>query len=244
MSLVPGARGRRGKGADETMIIHVGKLLGDDGLGEIDAILDGVPWIDGAAGMRDDIKAVKRNRQADRAAAGDALAPADRLIMGAIGQSAQIRNGTFPHRVMRPLYARYGVGAEYGLHTDNPFIGNPESIRADVSCTLFLNGPEDYDGGELVILAPGGEVKVKLPRGAAVVYPTGWHHRVEAVTRGERRVAVTWIQSRVASAERREILSDANGVAHHLHQTAANSPAALTAQRVFNSLMRRWAEGS
>ena len=213
------------------MIIHVEKLLDDGGLGEIDAILDGVPWTDGADGMRDDIKAVKRNRQADR------------LIMGAIGQSAQIRNGTFPHRVMRPLYARYGVGAGYGLHTDNPFIGNPESIRADVSCTLFLNAPEDYDGGELVILAPGGEVKVKLSRGAAVVYPTGWHHRVEAVTRGERRVAVTWIQSRVASAERREILAEANGVAHHLHQTAANSPAALTAQRVFNNLMRRWAEG-
>lgn len=105
---------RKGKGADATMIIHVEKLLGGDGLGEIDAILDGVPWADGADGMRDDIKAVKRNLQADR------------LIMGAIGQSAQIRNGTFPHRVMRPLYARYGVGAEYGLHTDNPFIGNPE----------------------------------------------------------------------------------------------------------------------
>lgn len=226
------------------MIIRIEKLLDADQLATLDGILGDVPWADGAVGMRDDIKAVKRNQQVDRAASGEALTPADQLILNALSTSPQVLNGVFPHRIMRPLYAKYGEGEKYGLHTDNPFIGNPETIRADVSCTVFLSDMDEYDGGELVIGTPAGEGTIKMAKGAAVIYPTGWHHQVNEITRGERRVAVTWLQSRVAEAERRDILADANGVAHHLHQTAPNSAAALTAQRVFNNLMRRWAGGT
>ena len=130
-----------------------------------------------------------------------------RILMSSLGHNETFRFAVLPHRVADPIFARYTPGMTYGDHVDDPIMGSTgPRFRTDVSMTVFLNPPETYDGGELSIRTPFGPREVKLPAGDAVVYPSSSLHRVSPVTRGERLVALTWIQSYVRDAARRELL--------------------------------------
>jgi len=153
-------------------------------------------------------------------------------------------NGLFcaaarPKEIVSPLFSRYAVGNSYGLHMDNALMSD---MRIDLSLTLFLSDPTDYDGGELVIYFPTGERSVKLSAGHAVLYPTTALHRVAEVTRGQRLVAVTWIRSLVRDAAKREILFDLQTANRHLVKQLGKTPETDILGKTYTNLLRRWVE--
>ena len=146
-----------------------------------------------------------------------------------------------PRRFAPPLFARYVPGMEFGTHMDNPLMG-PDHLRSDVSVTIFLSEPEDYDGGELVMETTGGEAAYKLPAGSAVTYPTTMLHRVEPVTRGTREVAVTWAQSLVRRADQREILFDLERVGRTIFERDGKSEEFDLINKSTANLRRMWVD--
>jgi PKHD-type hydroxylase len=153
-------------------------------------------------------------------------------------------NGLFyaaaqPKEILSPLFSRYTAGKSYGLHMDNALMGD---MRIDLSLTLFLSDPAEYDGGELVIYFPTGERSIKLPARHAVLYPTTALHRVAEVTKGQRLVAVTWIRSLVRDPAKREILFDLKTAHHRLDSQLGKTPEIDLVSKTHTNLLRRWAE--
>jgi PKHD-type hydroxylase len=147
-----------------------------------------------------------------------------------------------PRRTATPYYARYMPGMSYGNHVDDPVMGQGELYRSDVSVTIFLNDPRDYTGGELCIQTPFGEQQVKLPAGEAVVYPSSSIHRVAEVTRGERLVAVSWIQSLVREPERRTLLHELNQARETLLRQQPDAPETAQVNQSYVNLVRMWSD--
>jgi PKHD-type hydroxylase len=153
-------------------------------------------------------------------------------------------NGLFyaaaqPKEILSPLFSRYTAGKSYGLHMDNALMGD---MRIDMSLTLFLSDPADYDGGELIIYFPTGERAIKLPAGHAVLYPTTALHRVAEVTRGQRQVVVTWVRSLVRDAAKREILFDLKMAHHRLADQLGKTPEIDMISKTHTNLLRRWVD--
>jgi len=166
-----------------------------------------------------------------------------RIAMSALGHNADFRNAALPHRMADFIVARYQPGMTYGDHVDDPIMGSAgPRFRTDVSMTLFLNPPESYDGGELVIRSAFGDRKVKLAAGDAVVYPSSSVHHVAPVTRGERLVILTWIQSYVRDAARRELLFELNHAREHLLASDPDADTTKHVDRSYANLLRMWAE--
>jgi PKHD-type hydroxylase len=136
------------------------------------------------------------------------------LLLAAFNRSEEFREFAFPVSIAPPLITRYHPGMRYGAHADAAFInlGNAQ-LRSDLSCTVFLNDPKDYDGGELHVRLGDGDLKFKLQPGQTIVYPSDTLHQVVPVTRGERLVAITFIQSRVPDPFHRNMLFELNEVA-------------------------------
>ena len=130
------------------------------------------------------------------------------MVTDALRSHEVVRAAALPLRIVPPLLSRYAHRERYGNHVDDPVMQTHRPVRTDLSVTVFLSDPASYEGGELVIVTPAGEDAIKLPAGDAVLYPSTTLHRVEPVTRGERFVAVTWIQSLVRDAAIRDILFD------------------------------------
>jgi PKHD-type hydroxylase len=144
-----------------------------------------------------------------------------------------------PSKIHRPLFSRYTPGMSYGTHMDNAMMGE---MRIDLSVTLFLSDPSDYDGGELVIDFSTGERAIKLPAGSAVLYATTALHRVVEVTRGQRLAMVTWIRSLVRDPAKREILLDLKTAHHQLAKQLGKTPEVDLLSKTHTNLLRRWAE--
>jgi PKHD-type hydroxylase len=166
-----------------------------------------------------------------------------RIAMSALGHNADFRNAALPHRMADFIVARYQPGMTYGDHVDDPIMGSGgPRFRTDVSMTVFLNPPESYDGGELVIRSAFGDRRVKLAAGDAVVYPSSSVHQVAPVTRGERLVILTWIQSYVRDAARRELLFELNRAREHLLSKDPDAETTKHVDRSYANLLRMWAE--
>jgi PKHD-type hydroxylase len=146
---------------------------------------------------------------------------------------------TRPKAVIGPLFSRYQPGHGYGSHVDNALIGG---ARTDASFTLFLSGPESYDGGELVIDTPSGEEAFKLAPGSVVTYPATTLHRVERVTRGERLAAAGWVRSYVRDPARRELLFDLETARRRLFERDGKTPDADLLAKCAANLVRMWCE--
>jgi len=162
-----------------------------------------------------------------------------RRALAAITQNATFRRATVTKAVRSILISRDRVGMQYGRHVDNPIIAE---ARSDVSFTLFLSDPATYDGGELVLEEGSGEMTVKLPAGAMVVYPSGQLHRVEPVTRGERLAVVGWAQSLVRDPRQREILYELDTVRERLFEREGKSADHDLLSKAVMNLMRMWAD--
>ena len=183
---------------------------------------------------------MKRNEEAD-AATFDPKA-LNNLVMGSLVRHPVYLNGALPHRVAAPYYARYTPGMHYGDHVDDPVMGPGPRYRCDIAITLFLSEPDAYDGGELVVRTSFGEQRVKLAAGHAIMYPASSLHRVAEVTRGERMVAVTWVQSLVKDPARRELLYELNLAREKLLKTAPDAEETARVDLAYVNLVRMWAE--
>ncbi len=223
------------------MLIEIPDLLNAAQLAKLHELLADARFVDGrhTAGMA--AARVKRNEELDLDP--QRLQLLYRILMSSVGHNAVFRSFALPNQVADFIFARYQSGMRYGDHVDDPIMGGPgPKFRSDVSMTVFLSPPEDYDGGELVIRTPFGAQQVKLPAGGAVVYPSASVHRVAEVTRGERLVALTWIQSFVRDAARRELLFELDRAREHLLKTAPDGDHTKYVDRSYANLLRMWAD--
>jgi PKHD-type hydroxylase len=203
----------------------------------------GPDWVDGrvTAGTRG--APVKRNQQLveDLPSArqlGD-------IVLAAFERNPQFISATLPNRVYPPMFNRYDSGMAFGDHIDNAVRmvpGSASKLRTDVSVTLFLAAPEDYDGGELLIEDRYGVQSVKLPSGDAIVYPASSLHRVAPVTRGTRLASFFWVQSLVADDARRTLLFDLDQAIQRLAATGADATARTQLTGSYHNLLRMWSQ--
>lgn len=167
---------------------------------------------------------------------------ADR-VLARLSQTPLFIAAALPQRVLQPRFSRYDGRGHYGDHIDNaifPINGTGEHLRSDISSTLFLSDPNEYDGGELVIQDTFGQQTVKLPAGHLIVYPGSSLHRVAPVTRGVRFVSFFWTQSFVASPERRRLLFDLDGAIQSVAGDHPEHGAVDTLTGVYHNLLRQW----
>jgi PKHD-type hydroxylase len=164
------------------------------------------------------------------------------LLQAALVRSEELMNFAFPVKIAPPMITRYKPGMKYGFHTDVAFMRLPSSgMRSDLSCTIFLNEPESYEGGALHIRLGDGEMRFKLRPGDAIVYPSDTLHAVEAVTKGERLVAITFMQSRIQDPFRRNLLYNLNEVAA-LEGLSMKPENFTMLQLIQNQLLRYWGD--
>ncbi|MCP8687572.1 Fe2+-dependent dioxygenase [Marinobacterium sedimentorum] len=226
------------------MITPIGSLLGSAQLAQIRALLDRADWIDGRSSAGAQALEVKHNRQLP---AGSPLAQQlGDVILAALSRHPTFISAALPLRIMPPLFNRYEAGESYGLHVDNAVRYPPGSatpLRTDLSATLFLNDPDDYDGGELEIESSFGAQSIKLAAGDLILYPASSQHRVTPVTRGNRTCAVFWLQSMVRDSSKREMLFDLDqslqSLGSELGQTHAD---VMRLSGLYHNLVRQWAE--
>jgi PKHD-type hydroxylase len=167
------------------------------------------------------------------------------MILSALGQNPLFISAALPMKVFPPLFNSYGPGQSFGMHVDNAIRhvkGSSHRVRSDLSATLFLTAPEDYDGGELVIEDTYGIHTAKLPLGHMVVYPSSSLHRVEPITRGRRTCSFFWIQSMVRGDSQRTLLFDLDTAAQRVNRDQPGSQSALQLTGIYHNLLRQWAE--
>lgn len=224
------------------MYLKVEKLLGAEQLASIDAVLAGAVFVAGRATAGAVAGRVKNNLQMDKDKTPGAR-EIETLITGALARSALVRSAALPARMAPLLVNKHRPGMSYGPHSDNPIMGEPPFVRTDVSVSVFLSDPQSYEGGELALRTEVGDAQFKLPRGDALLYPSGVLHSVRAVKSGERVCAVTWIQSLVADAAQRRLLFDLDRATLAVTQTAPDSDEARRLLRSYGNLVRMWSRG-
>jgi len=219
------------------MSLCIDNLLAADALAEAQAALGRIRFEDGARTAGWHARLVKANRQA---AANDAHAAALRRAGQAALEAHELfRLAVRPRRFGPLLVSRYDEGHGYGPHVDDALMGE---ARSDVSFTLFLSPPDDYDGGELVLDSTAGEQGFKLAAGALELYPSTTLHRVDTVTRGRRFALVGWAQSLVRDPAKRELLLDLETARRAMFDQDGKTPAFDLVSKSLANLLRQWAE--
>jgi PKHD-type hydroxylase len=226
------------------MLVIAPDILTPEEVARCRAVLEGASWVDGRVTAGVQSARTKHNLQAPEGS--DEARELGNLVLRALGRSPTFNAAALPHRVFPPLFNRYDVGMGFGTHVDNairPMPGGGARIRTDVSTTLFLSEPDDYDGGELVIQGPAGDQAIKLKVGSAVIYSADTLHRVQPVTRGSRWASFFWTQSMVKDAGQRALLYDLDLNIQDLRQTLGDDhPGVLRLTATYHNLIRRWAE--
>lgn len=225
------------------MLLHVPEVLTAAEVGHCCERLAAAVWVDGSITAGHQSAKAKRNLQLpeDSSSARELGA----LVLGRLERNATFMAGALPRRIFPPLFNAYRDGQRFGDHVDNAIrypLGTREPVRTDLSATLFLTAPVDYDGGELVIDDSFGTHRVKLPAGDLVLYPASSVHRVEPVTRGERLASFFWIQSLVRDDGARRLLFDLDVAIQNLNLHVAEHPAMVQLVGVYHNLLRRWGE--
>ena len=225
------------------MLITIPDVLDDARVTEARQILDQAEWVDGKVTAGHQSAKAKDNMQIPEG--HPAAQKLGRMILSALGANPLFIAAALPHQVFPPLFNRYTGGQSFGTHVDNSIRqipGTPHRIRTDISATLFLSNPDEYDGGELCVEDAYGLKKVKLPAGQMVLYPATSLHHVPPVTRGARICSFFWIQSMVRDDGRRSILFDLDLGIQRLNRESPNHPAAVQFTGVYHNLLRQWAE--
>jgi len=194
---------------------------------------------DGKLSAGNSARTLKANEELD--ASHDQFEALNNVVMTQLVQQPIYLNSALPMKISLPIYARYTAGMSYGSHIDDPVMGGTSRYRSDISITIFLNQPDQYDGGELCIETAFGNNEIKLPAGHAVLYPSSSRHAVKPVTRGERLVAITWVQSMVRSPDQRQILFQLSE-ARDLLKFQSESSAYQKIEESYTNLVRMWAE--
>ena len=223
------------------MLLKIPGVLTQEQLGTVRKLLAKAPFVDGRLSAGSAAKRVKRNEELDKSAVQ--LDHLNNIVMASLVQHPVYRSAALPLRVASPYYARYTPGMAYGDHVDDPVMGHEGAMyRSDISITVFLNEPENYDGGELVIHTSFGSNEVKLAAGDAVMYPSSTLHHVRAVATGERLVAVTWLQSLVRDPARRELLYQLYQAREQLLSSSPDAPETAQVNTAYVNLIRMWGD--
>jgi PKHD-type hydroxylase len=225
------------------MLLHLPGVLSADEAARMRARLDAAPWTDGRATAGHQSAQEKRNEQLPEAC--DAAREMGAAVLAALQKNALFFAAALPKRVYPPLFNRYRGGMDFGSHVDNAIRFHPpsgERFRTDVSATLFLAPPEDYDGGELDVEDTYGVQRAKLPAGDLLLYPATSRHRVMPVTRGARVASFFWVESMVRSDAQRALLFDLDVSIQQLTREAPGQAALVTLTACYHNLLRMWAD--
>ena len=219
-------------------------VLDAAGITHVRALIDGAEWTDGNATSGHQSALAKNNRQFPEGS--PAAREAGAYILDALGKSALFIAAALPLKVYPPLFNSYTGGEAFGMHVDAAVRIQPGSdfrIHSDLSATLFLDDPESYDGGELIIEGQFGTSPVKLPAGHMVLYPSSSLHRVAPVTRGTRTASFFWLQSMVRDDAARSILFDLDTSIQSLAaRNGHDDPAIIGLTGVYHNLLRQWTD--
>jgi PKHD-type hydroxylase len=225
------------------MMVHIPKVLTRDQVDECRRALDRAEWIDGKATVGEQGALVKRNRQLPE------LSPVGKqlgeTILKALARNTLFFSAALPLRTAPPLFNRYEGGEQYGVHIDGAVRAVPGTsffLRTDLSSTLFLSEPSEYDGGELVVFDTYGKHEVKLAAGDLVLYSAGSLHRVNPVTRGQRTCAFFWTQSMVPDDRHRELLFGFDSTIQALRGKQGESDETVALAGHYHNLLRLWTE--
>ena len=225
------------------MLLSISDVLGADQVRQCRAALDGAEWVDGrvtagfqSARAKDNVQIPEGHPVAHQC--GD-------MIVNALERTPLFISAALPLRVFPPLFNRYSGGQAFGNHIDNAVRqvpGTPHRIRTDLSATLFLSDPDEYEGGELVVQDTYGAHAVKLPAGHMILYPASSLHHVRPVTRGARTGSFFWIQSMVADDAERTLLFDLDSSIRSLSVDIPDSPEIVRLTGIYHNLIRRWTQ--
>lgn len=223
------------------MVIEIPELFDAAEAREIRTALASAEWMDGRATAGHRAARVKHNEQLPLS---DPVAShlADR-VRTRLFETPLFIAAALPNRILPPRFSRYDGEGRYGNHVDNaifPIPGTGEHLRSDISSTIFLSDPDDYDGGALVIEDMFGTHTVKLPAGHMILYPGSSLHRVEPVTRGVRYASFFWTQSFVASAEKRRLMFELDGAIQGVAADHPEHASVDTLTQVYHNLLRQW----
>jgi len=224
------------------MLLHIPDILTRDEVAHFRHELDRATWTDGRETVGPQGAQVKRNLQLpDASPLRETLG---RAVLEAVARHPTYHAATLPQRTLMPRFNRYEGGGQYGFHVDGAVMALPDGtqLRSDISCTLFLANPDEYDGGELIINDTYGEHEVKLPAGDLIIYPSSSLHRVAPVTRGARLAAFFWVQSLVRDDNRRRLLFELDASIQTLTRTGADAQAVLQLTGTYHNLLRQWAD--
>ena len=226
------------------MMLHIPEVLTKAQVAELRAAIDAADWIDGNATSGTQSALAKRNEQLPEGS--EAARYAGEKILDALSRSPLFVTAALPQTVFPPLFNRYGGGQTFATHIDNSIRQSRDGsvrIRSDLSATLFLTEPEDYDGGELLVEDTYGVHEVKLPAGDMILYPASSLHQVTPVTRGARTSSFFWIQSMIRDDARRALLFQMDIAIQQLSlKVGAGAPELVSLTGSYHNLLRMWAE--
>jgi PKHD-type hydroxylase len=222
------------------MLTHIKGVLNRQELEKVQQLITGGRFDDGSSSAGMAARRVKHNEELSLD--GRQMSELNKLVMGNLVKHPVYQSAAMSLKVATPYYARYTAGMSYGEHVDDPVMGTGGLYRSDLSVTVFLSDPADYDGGELVIRTAFGEQQVKLPAGDAVLYPSSSVHRVAEVSRGERLVAVSWIQSLIRDADKRTLLHELNQAREKLLREQPDAEETRQVNHSYINLVRMWSE--
>ncbi|MDH4450331.1 MAG: Fe2+-dependent dioxygenase [Rhodoferax sp.] len=226
------------------MLLQLPDLLTSEEVAHAQRLLQEAPWVDGRKGTGELARQVKNNEQLDHD--GEVARTIREMVLRGLDRSPTFFSAVLPKKVFPPRVNRYGGDTNcYGNHIDGAvryMPGSRQSLRTDVSCTVFLNNPSDYDGGELTIADTYGEHTVKLAAGYAVLYPGTSLHQVKPVTRGQRLASFFWVESLVRSDEQRRMLYELDMNLLALRRRHGDSAESTALTGVYHNMLRMWAD--
>lgn len=224
------------------MLLQIPQVLTPEQVAQARQILDAAEWVDGRVTAGHQGARVKDNQQIP--AEHPAARQVGEMILRALGQTPLFISAALPLHILPPMFNRYAGGQTFGTHVDGSVrqLPNGQRFRTDLSCTLFFAGPDEYDGGELVIEDTYGTKSVKLPAGDLILYPSTSLHHVTHVTRGIRLCSFFWLQSMVRDNHQRSLLFDLDVAIQRFGPENATHPSVVQLTGVYHNLIRLWAE--
>ena len=225
------------------MLLALPNVLTSAQVAEARSILEAAEWVDGKVSAGHQGARVKDNMQLP--AESPAARQVGAMITKALGANPLFMSAALPLHILPPMFNRYSGGQTFGTHVDGSIRtvpGTNHRLRTDLSCTLFFAGPEEYDGGELIIEDTYGSKSVKLPAGHMILYPSTSLHQVTPVTRGTRLCSFFWLQSMIRDNAQRSLLFDMDVAIQRLGAENATHPSVIQLTGVYHNLLRQWAE--
>ena len=225
------------------MMVHIPQVLTPEQVARCRDVMQKAAWVDGRVTAGHQSAQVKHNLQLPETAP-EARELGD-MVMQALGRSELFVSAVLPRQVFPPLFNRYDAGMTFGAHVDNAIRGYLDTslrVRTDVSATLFISAPQDYDGGELVVEDTYGVHAVKLPAGHLILYPASSVHHVRPVTRGVRLASFFWIQSMVRDDGERTMLFDLDLAIQRLMDDVPEHHSVVELTSLYHNLLRHWAD--